>query len=267
MPQIQPNIIIKHKQPHTAARTPNHCWAPCRTLPHCRTRCRTAALPHTTATLPCTAAHCHAYCHTAVQYRAQSCTLPRCRTLQRALPHTAACTAELPHTASLPHIHRRTAAHCRTRCRAHCHTLPLCSLHTAAHCRTVPYNTHSAALPDSRTLPCALLHTVACTAAHCCCEHCHTPQLALSHTATLPHTVAHCSTCGFLLRLPITIGKSFSFSFSFDARLFSRKFHGILGDFAQSLGIFWDLIPTILYEISSRVGLITLCMIINSRLT
>ena len=92
---------------------------------------------------------------------------------------------------TLPHTTARTAAHC---CRSHCHTLPLALSHcrtarTAAQCRTVP---HSAALlPDSRTLPRTLPHTVSCAAVHCC-AHCHTPPLALPYTITLPHTATHC---------------------------------------------------------------------------
>jgi hypothetical protein len=130
-----------------------------RTLPHCCTLppCRTLLHPAT---------HCRTLLHTAA--------LPNSRTLLRALPYTAS----------------RTVAHC---CRLQCHILPLALSHcrtarTTTHCRTLP---HIAALPDSRTLPRALPHTVACTAAHCC-AHCRTPPLALLHIFTLQHTATHC---------------------------------------------------------------------------
>jgi hypothetical protein len=146
-------------QPHTAICTPAHFHSHCHTLPRAllHTAVRTA-----THTLPRTVPRCSALLH--------------CRTL----PHTAA------HSGTLPHCW--TAAHCS----AHCHTLQRALPHTAAactatQCRTVP---HSAALPDSRTLPRTLPHTVPCTTAHCC-AHGHTPLLALAHTATLPHTATH----------------------------------------------------------------------------
>jgi hypothetical protein len=59
------------------------------------------------------------------------CTLPHCRTLPRALSHTAACTAAHCHVhcsiqlRTQPRTLPRTLPHCQTvaHCRAHCHIL------------------------------------------------------------------------------------------------------------------------------------------------
>ena len=96
------------KLPHGTA---THTTPPCCTTANCRTaaHCRTAGQPQTACTR----------------------TLPDSRTLLRALPHPATCTA----TPSRAHC--RTLPHSRTLV-PHCGTLPHCR--TAAHCR-VHYHT------------------------------------------------------------------------------------------------------------------------------
>jgi hypothetical protein len=80
----------------------------------------------------------------------------------------------------------------------HCQTLPLIISHTAVQCRcTATYFRtaslpHTAALPDSRTLPRALLHTTKRTAVHCCALCVHTiVRIATNRRShyclTLPH--------------------------------------------------------------------------------
>jgi hypothetical protein len=100
------------------------------------------------------------------------------------------------HTAALPFIHCRIAAHYRTTAAAHCNT-PTC---TMLHYHTLP---HTAAFCSTAALP----HTF-----RYCCAHCNTLPLALSHTTTLgtllPTLVPNGSYFGYqslLARFPVSV--------------------------------------------------------------
>jgi hypothetical protein len=88
--------------------------------------------------------------------------------VERTATHTLRGTLALPHIHchALLHTTNRTAAYCCTQC-DHCtHTTALtakdchtqaCARHCRAHCRTL---LHTAAPPDSHTLPCALPYAI-----------------------------------------------------------------------------------------------------------
>jgi hypothetical protein len=176
--------------PDTAARTAiyyqAHYYILSRALrTHCRARChkRPGALPHITARCYRLPHMLRTLAHSTAHYH----PLPHCRTL----PHCHICTA------ALPHITKRTAAHCR----AHCHTLTHTAACTVCSARTLPcLQPHTGT--HYRTLPRALPHTATHTAAHIrALPRCrtathyhayyHTLPSALPHTAAV-YTATHC---------------------------------------------------------------------------
>jgi hypothetical protein len=176
-----------HTATHTAALPHTHCCTTahfqtnfptlaCHALralrAHYRAHCHT--LPHTAATL----LHTLLTQPRALQQTAAHCrTLPHSYTLPRALPYTTKQTAVHCCTARCAHTTMHTATHYRSHYRTmpHCRTLPHCR--TAAHCRIqcLWYTTKRTASRNVRTLPCALPQTVARTAVQ-----------VHSHTAALP---------------------------------------------------------------------------------